>query len=55
MSENSTPSRFSGRPSNFGETPTPGRWSAMQPTPMRMTQETPTPGQNRFGATPMGG
>eukprot|EP00349_Pseudokeronopsis_sp_Brazil_P000325 CAMPEP_0202961390 /NCGR_PEP_ID=MMETSP1396-20130829/5440_1 /ASSEMBLY_ACC=CAM_ASM_000872 /TAXON_ID= /ORGANISM="Pseudokeronopsis sp., Strain Brazil" /LENGTH=90 /DNA_ID=CAMNT_0049681161 /DNA_START=244 /DNA_END=516 /DNA_ORIENTATION=- len=51
--DRSTPSRFSR--TNFGETPTPGRWGAMQPTPMRMMQETPTPGNNRFGATPMAG
>lgn len=43
VSENTTPSRFSKGPA-FGETPTPGRWSAMQPTPMRMSMETPTPG-----------
>lgn len=45
-----TPSRFSQGPIGVGETPTPGRWA--QPTPLRLSSETPTPGASRFGATP---
>jgi hypothetical protein len=58
VSETTTPSRFSAssRGPGFGsETPTPSRFGGMAPTPMRMNMETPTPGQGRFGATPMPG